>query len=470
MKTLQTLLKGLFVLTALIFWLSLPAAAQNESRMQQDLRISQGILSELLKTESGSGLTFARTSNSGMKSTYIPGYGVIFESTVTSFPFSPEVIETINVTGGQGEDRDVQVRVRGTASTSAGNSSQTMNFDERKAQVMTYFKDYADLIGQLPASERISVIVRPSSGHFYSILSPSTASGTSSSNQVSTTSVRAGQVSTTSTFTSNIRQQSGFIMSVKRSDVSAFKSGSIDEAQFTQRVTTTEIQSESSSEIRIFERILETGLSSEVNPTFSLGRDLISVHDANTGLLILGSIRGGNQRAVFFREIELDSLREVTVVRGFDTLQAPRIVLRGNAVTLDRSIDTITVDLRRANEQLERARAELAKVRELQISDFDVSMNLARFASSEPTRTKEEVESDLEKFIESTKDLLIDYGRTLDTVQSGQNIMLYLELRNAGSDLPSKLIFSVNKQVIDNFSNRSLSKEAAKNQISVIRQ
>lgn len=467
MKNLQTMFKSFLVLSALILGISPNALAQNESRMQQDLRISRGILSELLQVQSQGEQFWVRSANSGIKSSHIPGYGVIFEVTATNFPFSPEMIESINVTGsGVSEQRDVEVRVRSTGQSAT--QPQVTDFEQKKAQVMSYFKDYADLLGQLPANERITVIVRPSFGHFYSILSPTTASGTSFPGQVSATSSSPGQVS--ATYTSNTQQPSGFIMSVKRSDVAAFKAGSIQESQFAQRVSTTDIQRESASEFRIFERILETGLSAEANPTFSIGRDMTSVYDTNSGLLVLGSIRGGNQRAVFYREVEIDSLREFTVVRGVDTTQTPRIILRGNSVTLDRSLDTVKVDLRRANEQLERARAELARVREFQISDIEGNLNIARFQSNETARSKEEMEADLETFIDTTKELLIDYGRTLDKVQAGQTIMLHLELRNASADFPGKLMFSVSKQTIDNFSKGTLSKEAAKNQISVTRQ
>jgi hypothetical protein len=267
-------------------------------------------------------------------------------------------------------------------------------------------------------------------------------------------------------------QSSGFIMSAKRSDIAGFKAGNLSESQFKDRVSTTDIQQESPTELRIFERILETGLSSDSNPTFSLRSGLTSVNDANSGLLILGTIRGGSSNAVFFREIEIDSLKEVTElrVRGLDSLILPRASIRGNVVILDRNLDTLKVDLRRANEQLERSRAELARVRDFQVFNADGGVEFFPDNNSANKRTDEELLQDLEAFIESTKDLLIDYGRTLDTVKSGQSIMLHFNLRTSNDALPDMLIFSVNKDVIENYDKRSISKEAAKERISVVRQ
>jgi len=79
------------------------------------------------------------------------------------------------------------------------------------------------------------------------------------------------------------------------------------------------------------------------------------------------------------------------------------------------------------------------------------------------------MQQDLEAFIESTKDLLLDYGRTLDTVKSDKSIMLHFNLRTSNDALPDKLIFSVNKDVIENYDKRSISKDEAKKQISVVK-
>lgn len=259
-------------------------------------------------------------------------------------------------------------------------------------------------------------------------------------------------------------------MSAKRSDIRELQSGNISQAQFKDRVSTTDIQRESPTELRIFERILETGLSTDANPTFSLRSGLTSVNDVNSGLLILGSVRGGTANAVFYREVELDSLKEVALVHGLDSLAAPRVSIRGNVVTLDRNLDTLTVDLRRANEQLERSRAELARVREIRAYTTGNGMEYFSGNVTRSDRSDEEIKQDLEAFIESTKDLLLDYGRTLESVKSDQSIMLHFNLRTSNDALPDKLIFTVTKQVLENYDKRSISKEAAKAQISVIKQ
>lgn len=432
-----------------------PGIAQSESRMQQDLRISQGILTELLKTENRTHRSFF-SGGSDANSTYIPGYGVIFEVSTSNFIVEVAEIETIDVRGSEDGEDEVRVTVNGSHNSENDSENERVNsLESQKAAVTSYFLDYASLIGQLKPDERISVIVRSGSA-FQFVAPPSPPS-------------RSSQASTVRGWTSASNQPTGFIMSVKGSDISAHKSGSLSESQFKSRITTTDIQRESSTDLRIFEKILETGLSSESNPTFSLSRGLTSISEENSGLLILGSIRGGNTGSVFFREVELDSLREVTVVRGLDSLRTPKVVLRGNTVTLGRSLDTLTVNLRRANEQLERSRAELARARELQVFNTDGNFEYFLGGDSRPVRSPEEMQSDLDTLIDSTKDLLLDYGRTLDTVKPGQSIVLHFSLRTSNDALPNKLIFSVNKDVIENYDKRSISKEAAKAQISVVK-
>lgn len=459
MKQLDKIVLGFLLMTTTLILSSHTGFAQNNSRMQQDLRISQGILSELLKSNSGNSQFAFRGHESNVKSSYIPGYGVIFELSNNSFVIEASEIETINVRGTENGEDEVHVTVN--SSNAADKAKEQSNSTEaQKAKVMEYFMNYADLLGQLKSDEKITVIVRRGSAfQFFGPPSPPSPP---------TTSVR---VAGASSWTSSSNNSSGFIMSAKRSDISGYKSGSISESQFKDRVSTTDIQRESPTELRIFERILETGLSSDANPTFSLRSGLTSVNDANSGLLILGTIRGGSSNAVFFREVELDSLKEVTEVRvrGLDSLMAPRVSIRGNVVTLDRNLDTLTVDLRRANEQLERSRAELARVREFQVYNTGGGVEFFPSRDSANQRTEEEMQQDLEAFIESTKDLLLDYGRTLESVKSGQSIMLHFNLRTSGDTLPNKLIFSVNKNVIENYDKRSISKEAAKAQISVVK-
>lgn len=457
MKQLKTLAFGFMLITTTLLLISQSGFAQSNTRLQQDLRISQGILSELMKSNSGNGQFAFRGHDSEVKSAYIPGYGVVFELSNNSFIFEASEIETINIRGTENGEDEVHVTVNNSNSVDKA-KEQSNSSDAQKAKVMEYFMNYADLLGQLKPEEKITVIARRGSAfQFFGPPAPPTPP---------TTSVR---VAGTSSWSSSTNQHSGFIMSAKRSDISGFKAGNISEAQFKERVTTTDIQRESPTELRIFERILETGLSSDANPTFSLRSGLTSVNDTNSGLLILGNIRGGTANAVFFREVALDSLKEVALVSGLDSLTAPRISIRGNAVTLDRNLDTLTVDLRRANEQLERSRAELARVREFQV--FAGGSGVEYFPSRESAnqRTEEEMLQDLEAFIETTKDLLLDYGRTLDTIKSGQNIVLHFSLRTSSDKLPNKLIFSVNKNVIENYDKRSITKEAAKAQISVVK-
>lgn len=421
---------------------SVDAQQLDTSRMQQDLRIAESILTELLFE----GQSRTRFMGQRVSANYIPGYGVLFEVTPGNFFSEIRVGEMIEI-----EHENAQP----TWTTARGATVDRQTSRERseayKNGAKTFLSDYADLLSQVPPDEVIAVIVKPQADQF-SVLTTAT--------------IRTATVPSSGTATRHDDETKpvSFIMSVKRSNIQDLKSGRISEQQFNQYVHTSDIPGESSTELRIFERILSTGVETSGNSTFSLGRNLTSLVDERLGLIILGSIRSGSSNFVF------------QTVEGFPTTAVVsdslpfvgRVVLGTRNINLDSNWDSLRVDIRNANQELVRAREEIDRSVVRINRELGGAVQIERLASNQ--KSPEELQNDLTSFESTIKNLLIDYGRTLTSIPSDQKIMLHLSMdRRAGNNLPTGIIFAVPKSVLESFDRRGISKEEAMNRIQITR-
>lgn len=412
------------------------------SRMQQDLRIAESILTELMFE----GQTRTRFLEQRVSGNYIPGYGVLFEVTPGSM-FAEIRIGEVYAAERQG------TRPSGTSTGGVvvDRQVQTERTELFRKGARTFLADYADLLSQVPADEIVAVIVKPQPDQFAVL---------------STASVRApsGQSSASGSTRERDSQSVSFITSAKRSDIRDFKSGRITAQQFDRSVTTSTINGESSSEYRIFERILGTGVETSGNPTFSLGRNLTSLKDDRLGLIIMGSVRSGSNNFVFQT---IEGFPAVSV--GPDSLPfSGRIVLGTRNINLESDWDSLRVEIRNANEELAKAREEINRSVVRINRELGGTVEIQRTGAAQ--RSPEELQEDLNKFESTLKNLLVDYGRTLTSIDSDKKIMLHLTLdRRSGTDLPSGIIFTVPKSVLESFDKRSISKEEALNRIQVTR-
>lgn len=148
-------------------------AQLDEARMNQDLEIAENILSTL--TSQGSDKSRAYFFGRNSRSSYVEGYGVIFNLPASEGFFfmdrdDTEAFTIVERRGGNGtsfsyiapEDKAV------IAGKKDGKRSRTLNLDslqavssKRTIEVMqTFLADYADLISQLKPTDHIMVTTR----------------------------------------------------------------------------------------------------------------------------------------------------------------------------------------------------------------------------------------------------------------------------------------------------------------------
>ena len=451
-----------------------PALAQqyDDAKMKQDLRISEGILADLIHQNDQVHRIYR--SGSELSSVYIPGFGVIFETSPSVMMLDLARANTVNIVGPDDENDETRVVV--TGSSNSDSTKNQSSLDNMKANIQTYFMNYADLISQVKPDENITVMVRPNDSfvYFTSPPPPPTPAVPSNTSTPPPPPTRASGQYTTSVASARTAEVTaanrplGFMMSVKRSDISEYKSQRISESEFKNRIKITDINRESNTEFRIFEKILETGLNDIGNETFSLSKNLTTVYDDNLGLIILGSLRSSNTNFYFRGLGDLGHFNIQVPDIDLDSIDTD-IVIKSDVFTFNKGdLDSMKVEMRRANEELRRAQVEISRA----ASDIRRELNgTIRIRTNErtETRTKEQILEDLSSFENALKSLIVDYGRTLTSVKTDQSILLNLNVRRSIDGIPTRLVITVPKTALDAFDKRSISKDAAMAQIKINR-
>ncbi len=424
--------KHVFITAIFVLLMSISTHAQtfNNDRMQQDLRISEGILSELIKSDN----TNWGGSITNVNGTYIPGFGIIFE---TSAPmvWRIERLEINDNNSSSGVSRNITVSrpAREELHIDADASDETL--EKLEQAINDYFISYADVIAQLDPNDRILIAVS---------YAPTT---------------RFGQTSITIGPTSD-RKAQGFVMSALKSDISAYRSNRINKETFLSRIRKSDLKDEQTSEFRIFSRILETGLSSEENPSFSLNRSMNHVYDENIGLVLFGSIRSTAAQSF---QLNSEAIRTIDIRGSAASRRVPGDSMHQSLPTDSVFInmqDTLTNVIRR----IAGVSADLAQVGE----------NLGReltavFGTSGPKRSPEEVIEDYNAFENSLKTLMVDYGRTLRELKDGQSLVIKLSQRRNIDGVPTRVVGTISKNTLNAYDRQQISRDEAMSRVKIQR-
>ncbi len=195
-------------------------------RMERDIKIQEDILKNLVTDR----VVKEFYSEEYFKGFYLDNYGVVFMVPLTSYSISGERAQ-----------------------------SAKERHEEMKNNFIEFFSSYADVIGQVKPGDTISIIATPSS-------------------RLSTSVYFVQSVDAVQAFTDKSRQEfkvTPFIMSVKKSDIARYRTGSLNDAQFKNVVDYTEIGNESKEyvsenfmkDIKILRGVLQVS----VNDNFSSG-------------------------------------------------------------------------------------------------------------------------------------------------------------------------------------------------------
>ncbi|MDZ7772627.1 MAG: hypothetical protein U5K31_07805 [Balneolaceae bacterium] len=403
MKYLSNLIPILLAFLMSLMILPMQAHAQQDvdgNRLNRDINIMESILSEMFRMKSTSNSEQARvvaaytSRNSGVRGTYLPDYGLIFQIDRSSTQYL--------VINSEDETEGSMVFQYGENDSGDPEAVTRESITER---IMEFLKNYGSTIGQLESDEHVMVIYGGAPGSTWSgfnLFTTSSGSRISSGNSGD----RLPVIS----------------VSARMSDLADHRRGSLNDQQFQNRVSISETEPNDagSKDMRVMANIFETAFE-----------------DNNEGFEVRGSVDYlllDNFGALFF----------------FDTGYGSSGVLRAPSAPRLRvgsdSNNSRIVAIEEMKKTLAEQQQEVEQKREEQ---------------------RKNTLAALETFKTEIREYLVDYGRTLSSVESDQHVLLSITLNSSIDEIPDRIDVQVAKSVLERMDQGNLSREQAINQVSL---
>ncbi len=389
----------------LLFTAFAPVPADEDPRMRQDLTIMEDVLRRLIadaaKPQSQDGQTVLfRGDAVSVRGSYLPGYGVLFQvSPGTAFRAA-----RVAYTQGQGG------RVAYTTDSEPADAGRA----RVEAAIRNFLGSYADIIANVPDTERIAVAYAGSEGQ-------------------------------------------RFLMSTTKRSVSDFRAGRLNETRF--QATISMENEPSAADLDIFKGILQSALAAN-DSTMGVGRAIHYVRLPGYGLLVSAETRNrGGHVAVFGEgmgnfEFELPSLDELEDV--IVNVPIPEIDIRIDSVRVGLAPAEVEEMRRELRESMAEVRVELDRAREERARTIE-----------RRRQTREQVVARHAAFVTRAKETLLDYGRTLSSLREGETLIFRVRTGNPGGPIPAYTTFQVSQSVLRDYDRRSVSRDAALGRIRV---
>ncbi len=245
-------------------------------------------------------------------------------------------------------------------------------------------------------------------------------------------------------------------MSVKKRDVADRRSGKLTEAAFNSRIRTQRV--EVSPDAEIFAKVVETAVNADTSRTFSLRNASASVLPG-FGLLVSGNLAagfpGGAPVAFTFTTEGGAEFSELAPVMAPEMIESIEVLRRDSS----NSNAEVRVTVDAARQRVEGLREEVTVLRN----------NLNRIEGRR-LRSKEEMAASYAALEGLLKSVILDYGRTLSSLNTGESLMVRIDSDRAPEGLPKSMTFTVPKSVLNDYDRRSLTKEQASAKIVVVKE
>lgn len=399
------ILNNLSVMLILSLLVTGSALAQqvDNNRMNRDIRIMENILGEVFKVKTITGRAsvgnsfYVNTpfgSSGSIKGSYLPGYGVIFMIPGQNNPFP------INIEVSRDNDDDSESKDRNVAFYySTDDSEQDMKVDTESVvrRMKEFLMDYAPTIGQLKENEKVMLVYGTSKSPF-SELTFYTLTGDRKDRS---------------------KEQTMPVISayVNKSDLNAFKRGSLSAEKLDGRITVTEEAGKEYLDLKVMKNIFETALKEVPQKSFRLSGSISYMRLDGFGVM-------------YNMKVRYADLHFLSGDVFFD-----RDSFSGNNIRItEKVIDSL-------KEERSKDEAEYNK----------------------------DVEAAYKQLKDNLSEYLLDYGRTLSSVSSDEYILASLSINDTwGSyELPSRLDLQIKKSVLENLDRGRISRDEALNQITI---
>jgi hypothetical protein len=276
-------MKRLFILSVtIIVGMTWPAlveaqvsAAFDTARMQRDLDIMNAILDRLVFNTPSH---FFHLGGDATKSIYLPDYGVIFLMPMRSYGMR---VYSLSGDAGRQYRKAVESYSRTAPRAKARSGATEAKRDDLqkiKEPLVEFFAKYADAIGQLDDSEKITVYVTAGSSVFVS-------SGEGWSFASSSSSESAGN--------------KDMLAVARKADIIALRSGRMQTEDFRSRVVFRDVDPEAaSSEIDIMARIIDTALQGRARQSMFHSSNSRGIHLDDYGVIFFTNVAIGQDFSI----------------------------------------------------------------------------------------------------------------------------------------------------------------------------
>ncbi|MFU8859381.1 MAG: hypothetical protein ACNA8K_03060 [Cyclonatronaceae bacterium] len=416
LKWYGTFLAAVVLVTALV-----PATAParqdggiDKDLMKRDLEIMESVLDRLLAPHNESTI---RISGSAASALYLPGFGVLIESSPgfrvqgVNFQFLQNG-DSLHGTAVVERDRRLETEFFSGEAASGRATLPDVNADDLLDKITGFMKNYAGLINQLKPTDRVAVIYN-NRGHVF-------LPGLRNRDEAES---RLQSMSVVATF----------------ADLDAYRRGNLNDGAFGRRLVVRKVMSDDDprTDLEIFGRILETGLKTDDRESISLRGNVSHFYVDGAGAIF--NMQGGM------------SARGVFSVANMENLAA-RLQEQGQ----------------RIEQQAEQLRQQAREIEVMAKNFPGDSLNLDRQLNLINSRIEalypdpEKLQEEFELFERNLKSYMVDYGRTLSTLKTGES--LYLSVAISGfrrSALPGRVVYKINKDTIERFDRRNINRDQA---------
>lgn len=412
--------------TVLLIFMSVPLFAQNgngQNQTDRDIRIAEGILSELLK-ESDTENDFYGSIRS-VKGEYIPGFGVHFKAASNT---SSRTLRMVIKGHAQIEEAEEET-------DSAEKREENRAFVEER--FMEYLKNYASLIRGIPEED----VVRLSFGERSS---------------VRTLVIRHSDSEKPDTIPS-------ISMWASVADINAFNVQQIGEEEFESRVQVRDLSDQKTEKDQeVFASILETALNQADTESIRIRRS--PQIDYLPGMGLHYHINASSGSPSFFGDLDIDNLElqldSLSVEISNLTEHLGERLLVPVAVKLDSLFhdwspgDSLSHEIRdslqKSNEEYQHNIMNSREIDSLRREAENAGRQIERefrmnSRSNGQTFSEEEIRADMEKIHAELIETVREYGSTLQSLKENEMLMVTIHWNHRNSELPSRSQLQIKK-------------------------
>ncbi len=205
-------------------------------------------------------------------------------------------------------------------------------------------------------------------------------------------------------------------------DLQAYRSGNLSEDELDQRLSVSKSDAETKDrlDLKVMANIFETALKEQEGPSFRIRGSINYLNLDNFGALFFFDAHYSSRSGSFF-------------------------------------FDMPKISSFRINDEEGKARVEVQRALEEEMSQ----------SRKQQEETTEEITKSYNNFINSLKEYLVDYGRTLSSVKTDQHILISSTISSSIDEIPERVDLQIKKSVLEAMDKGNTSREEAMSQIVV---